>query len=125
VPDGRSSLCPKLLALASVVPWADTDSIGWVRYSLDQRKVPYTYLRDEDIRAGKLNDKIDVLLYGHVDLELAEQIQGIPKRWSPMPLRKRPKLPISAHPPNPTISPVALAIRVSRKFRILSNVEGC
>jgi len=35
------------------VPWADTDSIGWLlRYSLDQRKVPYTYLRDEDIRAG-------------------------------------------------------------------------
>jgi hypothetical protein len=61
------------------VPWADTDSIGWVRYSLDQRKVPYTYLRDEDIRAGGLRDRIDVLLYGHVDLELAEQIQGLPK----------------------------------------------
>ena len=36
------------------VPWADTDSIGWIRYSLDQRKVPYTYIRDEDIRAGML-----------------------------------------------------------------------
>ncbi|HEX5227213.1 MAG TPA: M14 family zinc carboxypeptidase, partial [Bryobacteraceae bacterium] len=46
------------------VPWADTDSIGWIRYSLDQRKVPYTYLRDEDIRAGNLRSKIDVLLYG-------------------------------------------------------------
>ena len=22
------------------VPWADTDSIGWIRYSLDQRKIP-------------------------------------------------------------------------------------
>jgi hypothetical protein len=75
------------------VPWADTDSIGWVRYSLDQRKVPYTYLRDEDIRAGKLNDRIDVLLYGHVDLELAEQIQGIPKRWSPMAFKKTPETP--------------------------------
>src|SRR5712671_1172922 len=66
------------------VPWADTDSIGWIRYSLDQRKVPYTYLRDEDIRAGNLRARIDVLLYGHVDLELAEQIEGLPKRWSPM-----------------------------------------
>ena len=75
------------------VPWADTDSIGWIRYSLDQRKVPYTYLRDEDIRAGRLNDKIDVLLYGHVDLELAEQIQGIPKRWSPMAFKKTPETP--------------------------------
>jgi hypothetical protein len=75
------------------VPWADTDSIGWVRYSLDQRKVPYVYLRDEDIRAGKLADKIDVLLYGHVDLELAEQIQGIPKAWGPMPFIKTAQTP--------------------------------
>ena len=42
------------------VPWADTDSIGWLRYSLDQRKIPYTYLRDEDIRAGALRDRVDV-----------------------------------------------------------------
>jgi hypothetical protein len=75
------------------VPWADTDSIGWVRYSLDQRKVPYTYLRDEDVRAGNLHSKIDVLLYGHVDLELAEQIEGLPKTWSPMPFKKTAQTP--------------------------------
>jgi hypothetical protein len=75
------------------VPWADTDSIGWIRYSLDQRKVPYTYLRDEDIRAGNLSARIDVLLYGHVDLELAEQIEGLPKAWSPMPFKKTAATP--------------------------------
>ena len=75
------------------VPWADTDSIGWLRYSLDQRKVPYTYLRDEDIRAGNLRSRIDVLLYGHVDLELAEQIGGLPKTWSPMPFKKTAQTP--------------------------------
>jgi hypothetical protein len=74
------------------VPWADTDSIGWIRYTLDQRKIPYTYVRDEDIRAGMLRD-IDVLIYGHVDLELAEQVQGLPKRWSPMPFKKTPQTP--------------------------------
>ncbi len=75
------------------VPWADTDSIGWIRYSLDQRKVPYTYLRDEDIRAGNLRSRIDILLYGHVDLELAEQIEGLPKTWSPMPFKKTAQTP--------------------------------
>jgi hypothetical protein len=75
------------------VPWADTDSIGWIRYSLDQRKVPYAYLRDEDIRAGNLRTRIDVLLYGHVDLELAEQIEGLPKTWSPMPFKKTARTP--------------------------------
>jgi len=80
------------------VPWADTDSIGWVRYSLDQRKVPYTYLRDEDIRAGGWQDRIDVLLYGHVDLELAEQIQGLPKAWGPMPFKATPETPSFGKP---------------------------
>ena len=79
--------------IAVWVPWADTDSIGWIRYSLDQRQVPYTYVRDEDIRAGNLRDKFDVLLYGHVDLELAEQIVGLPKRWGPMPYKKTPQTP--------------------------------
>jgi len=75
------------------VPWADTDSIGWVRYSLDQRHIPYSYVRDEDIRAGHLRDRYDVLLYGHVDLELAEQIHGIPKSWGPMPFKKTAQSP--------------------------------
>jgi hypothetical protein len=80
------------------VPWADTDTIGWARYSLDQRHIRYKYVRDEDIRAGKLRDKYDVLLYGHVDLELAEQIQGIPKAWGPMPFKKTRTTPSHGTP---------------------------
>ena len=80
------------------VPWADTDSIGWIRYALDQRHVPYVYLRDEDLRAGKLNERVDVVLYGHVDLELAEQIQGLPKSWGPMPYKKTPQTPSHGSP---------------------------
>jgi Zinc carboxypeptidase len=75
------------------VPWADTDTIGWARYTLDQRHIPYVYVRDEDIRAGRLHQKFDVLLYGHVDLELAEQIQGIPKAWGPMAFTKTAATP--------------------------------
>ncbi|HYC08176.1 MAG TPA: M14 family zinc carboxypeptidase, partial [Steroidobacteraceae bacterium] len=29
------------------VPWADTDTSGWARYTLDQRHIPYKYVRDE------------------------------------------------------------------------------
>lgn len=75
------------------VPWADTDSIGWLRYTLDQRHIPYQYVRDEDVRAGHLREKYDVLLYGHVDLELAEQIQGLPKAWGPMPYKRTATTP--------------------------------
>ena len=75
------------------IPWADTDTAGWTRYSLDQRHIPYTYVRDEDIRAGKLREKYDVLLYPHVDLELAEQIEGLYKSWGPMPFKKTSATP--------------------------------
>ncbi len=92
VPDVASHAAPAP-RLGLWVPWADTDTIGWARYALDQRHIPYIYVRDEDIRAGRLHDKYDVLLYGHVDLELAEQIQGIPKAWGPMPFRKTKATP--------------------------------
>jgi hypothetical protein len=92
LPEGarRDSPAPRL---GVWVPWADTDSIGWIRYALDQRRVPYAYVRDEDVRAGRLLEQFDVLLYGHVDLELAEQIHGLPKHWGPMPYKKTDKTP--------------------------------
>jgi hypothetical protein len=87
VPDVSHHAAP-VPRLGVWIPWADTDTSGWVRYSLDQRHIPYSYVRDEDIRAGKLRSKYDILLYPHVDLELAEQIEGIPKAWGPMPFKK-------------------------------------
>jgi hypothetical protein len=80
------------------VPWADTDTIGWERHSLDQRHIPYIYVRDEDIRKGNLRSKYDVLVYGHVDLELTEQILGLPKTWGPMPFKKTPATPSHGTP---------------------------
>src|SRR4029453_17766056 len=55
-------------------------------------------VRDEDIRAGNLGAKHDVLLYGHVDLELAEQIHGLPKTWGPMPFKKTKQTPSHGTP---------------------------
>jgi hypothetical protein len=96
-PDVASHAAP-VPRLGLWVPWADTDTIGWLRYSLDQRHIPYIYVRDEDIRAGKLHEKYDVILYGHVDLELAEQIQGIPKAWGPMAFKKTKATPAFGTP---------------------------
>ncbi len=80
------------------VPWADTDSIGWLRYTLDQRGVPFTYLRDEDIRAGNLRKKVDVILYGNVDLELQGQIHGIQPTTGPMAFTAEPDFPSLGQP---------------------------
>ena len=88
----------KVPRLGLWVPWADTDTIGWMRYALDQRHIPYNYVRDEDIRAGHLLEHYDVLVYGHVDLELAEQIHGIPKSWGPMAYKKTAMTPSMGTP---------------------------
>ncbi len=80
------------------VPWADTDSIGWLRYTLDQRGVPYTYLRDEDVRAGNLREKVDVIVYGQVDLDLQGQIHGIQPTTGPMAFAATPEFPSLGRP---------------------------
>ena len=80
------------------VPWADTDSIGWLRYTLDQRGVPYTYLRDEDLRAGSLRERVDVIVYGNVDLDLEGQIHGIASTTGPMAFEATPEFPSLGQP---------------------------
>ncbi len=75
----------RLPRLGLWVPWADTDMMGWLRLILDRQNIPYTYLRDEDLRAGGLNDKVDVIVYGPFSrLQLAGQIHGIAAVDGPM-----------------------------------------
>jgi len=79
--------------LGVYVPWADTDSIGWIRYTLDKQRIPYVYFRDEDIREGKLREKTDIILYGEVRLDLQGQIHGIEPTSGPMPFKSSPEFP--------------------------------
>ena len=83
----------KLPRLAVWHAWADTEAVGWIRYVLDREKVPYAYIRDEDVRAGGLKQKFDVIIYGHNYLDLQDQILGIDKKWGPMPFKKTAETP--------------------------------
>lgn len=98
VPDVAGHDVP-LPRLGLWVPWADTDMMGWIRYVLDREQVPYTFLRDEDLRAGKLKDKVDVIIYGPFSrLDLAGQIHGIAATDGPMPFRSSEEFPSLGQP---------------------------
>jgi hypothetical protein len=84
--------------LGVYVPWADTDAMGWVRYTLDGQGVPYVYLRDEDVRAGSLRTRVDVLVHGQARLDLQGQIHGIPRAWGPMPFTRMAEFPSHGTP---------------------------
>jgi hypothetical protein len=83
----------KLPRLAVWHTWADTESVGWVRYVLDREKIPYTYIRDDDIRAGRLRERFDIIIFGHNYLDLQGQIQGIDRKYGPMPYTKTKEFP--------------------------------
>lgn len=44
-------------------PWTASMDEGWTRWVLEQYEFPYTTLHNADIKAGKLREKFDVLLF--------------------------------------------------------------
>jgi hypothetical protein len=83
----------KIPRLAVWHTWADTEAVGWVRYVLDRERIPYEYIRDEEIRAGHLRDRFDIILFGESSLSLQEQILGIDRKYGPMPYTKTKDTP--------------------------------
>ncbi len=83
----------KMPRLAVWHTWADTQAVGWIRLVLDRQKVPYAYIRDEDIRAGRLREKYDVIVFGDNYLGLRDQIHGIDRKFGPMAYAKTKETP--------------------------------
>ena len=72
---------PRLAVLAS---WSDTQAAGWLRLYLDRAGIPYTFLLDDGVKRGALNDRFDVILYPHTYQTLSGIIQGIDPRHGPL-----------------------------------------
>jgi hypothetical protein len=88
----------RLPRLALWHPWADTQMIGWVRLVLDRQGVPYAILRDDDVRAGGLGEKFDVIIHGDSGEDLKGQIHGIDRRFSPLAYTKTAEFPTQGFP---------------------------
>jgi hypothetical protein len=74
-------------------PWADTQMIGWVRLVFDHEGIPYSILRDDDIKAGALGDRFDVIIHGDTEEDLKGQIHGLDSKFSPIAYTKTAEFP--------------------------------
>jgi hypothetical protein len=79
-------------------PWADTQIIGWLRLVFDRQGIPYTILRDDDIRNGGLAEQFDVIIHGDTDEDLKGQIHGLDRKFSPLAFTKTAEFPSHGSP---------------------------
>ncbi|MBQ13078.1 MAG: peptidase [Gammaproteobacteria bacterium] len=79
--------------------WTSTQNAGWVRYSLDEAKVPYTLFSKDRARQGDLRDEYDVILIPHMSAgtSIDSIIGGIDPKWSPLPYTNTPETSSHGH----------------------------
>lgn len=73
--------------------WTSTQNAGWVRFTLDQSKVPYKIIEKSELRNGGLRDKYDVIIAPHFGRSLKGLMTGIDKKWSPLAYETTPETP--------------------------------
>jgi hypothetical protein len=86
---------PRLALLQS---WRDTQSAGWLRMVWDDEKIPYTLLSDDDVKAGSLRTRFDVIVMPNTGQSLKDIVNGIDTRFSPLAYNKSPQYPTHGLP---------------------------
>jgi hypothetical protein len=107
----------ELPRLAVLQTWNDTQSGGWARMILDDEKVSYTLIMDDDVKRGALRERFDVILFPNTGQSLKEIIGGIDPRHSPLAYTKTPEYPSLGVP---TASP---DITGGITFRGVQNID--
>jgi hypothetical protein len=81
--------------LALLHGWTDTEPSAWMRHALDRDHLPYTLISGDDLRAGELRDRFDLILLGGVGdgAEWRRELQGTGARWSPLAYTRTPDFP--------------------------------
>jgi zinc carboxypeptidase len=96
-PDVRRHLVD-LPRLAVLHNWIDTQDAGWVRYTFDRAKIPYTSINDDDLKRGNLAERFDVILFPTTGGSLTDLVHGIDPKFSPLPYTKTPEFPSQGIP---------------------------
>lgn len=74
--------------------WRYTQDSGWARYTFEQLGIPFTLIDKDDLRAGDLEQRFDVIVVPNTGrLDLAGIVHGIDPRWEPMPYTQTDEFP--------------------------------
>ena len=88
----------KLPRIAIYHSWFNTQDEGWTRFTFDQYGIPYTSIDKEDLKAGGLKGKFDVILIPRIRGSVGDFIHEIDKKFGPMPFTKTTEFPSHGTP---------------------------
>ncbi len=71
--------------------WFSTQDEGWARYWFDQLGIPYTSIHKDDLKAGNLRRRFDVILVPTAGGQGSQWMHEIDKKWGPLPFTKTPE----------------------------------
>ncbi len=79
--------------------WTNTQDEGWARFTLDQLSIPYTSIHKDDLRAGGLRKRFDVILIPSTGgAGLSQLIHEQDSRFGPMPYTATKEFPAHGSP---------------------------
>ncbi len=79
--------------------WLNTQDEGWTRFTFDQLAIPYTSIHKDDLRAGNLRRRFDVILIPSTGGASADDlIHEVDPKWSPMPYTATREFPAHGTP---------------------------
>jgi hypothetical protein len=79
--------------------WTSTQDEGWARFTFDQLNVPYTSIHKDDLRAGGLKRRFDVIVVPNMGGgSVGQMIHELDAKWGPLPFTTTPEFPAHGTP---------------------------
>jgi hypothetical protein len=73
--------------------WYSTQDAGWARYTFERYGIPFRSIDKDDLRRGGLRARFDVVLVPSFGGSVAQMINGIDRKWGPLPYQRTAATP--------------------------------
>ena len=95
LPYTREITLPRIAVFHS---WTDTQAEGWVRFTLEQKGIPYTSIEKDDLKNGNLRKNFDVIIIPNQYGNFSSFVEGVDSRFGPLPYTKTKAYPSHGYP---------------------------